>query len=60
METTNKTKFVNDVLYSNLSIIANSKLYRDVEKFVVLQGDEFFEENALPEIFEAWEYFLDN
>lgn len=55
----NKDKFVNEILYSNSKIIADDSLYQDVTMFIDIQGEEFFDESTMIEIFEAWDYFCE-
>jgi hypothetical protein len=55
----NKDKFVNEILYSNSKIIADDSLYQDVASFIENQGEEYFDESTMTEIYGAWDYFCE-
>ena len=68
MGSLNRSKFVTEVLYSNsamrteefLSSVDYDILQKDVKRFILVQGDEFFDTNSMDQIMETWDYFQHN
>lgn len=68
MESLNKSKFVTAVMYSDPVVQDESKtssvdfqiLQQDVQRFVLVQGDQYFEATDLDKIMEDWNYFQKN
>jgi hypothetical protein len=67
MQNSNRAKFVTEVLHSNPSIkndngsnVDYDILHQDIKRFILVQGDEFFETNSLEQIMEGWNYFQNN
>ena len=68
MESLNRSKFVTEVLYSNSAMrteefllsVDYDILKQDVKRFILVQGDEFFDTNSMDQIMETWNYFQHN